>query len=90
MLVESEIKELEEEKERLSQQTKVKWSEFWTRKTLRRPLIVTVVIQMSQQLSGKLFVFEFTSKKSLNYRKSTQNSYKRRHQLGKKMHLLLG
>ena len=51
-LVEAELETLENEKYMLSQQAKVKWSDFWNDKSLFRPLIVTIVIQMSQQFSG--------------------------------------
>jgi len=51
-LVEAELETLENEMYMLSQQAKVKWSDFWNDKSLFRPLIVTIVIQMSQQFSG--------------------------------------
>ena len=51
-LVEAELETLENEKHMISQQAKVKWSDFWNDKSLFRPLIVTIVIQMSQQFSG--------------------------------------
>ena len=53
-LVDAELENLEKEKYVLSQQAKVKWSDFWNEKSLFRPLIVTIVIQMSQQFSGNL------------------------------------
>ena len=53
-LVDAELENLEKEKYILSQQAKVKWSDFWNEKSLFRPLIVTIVIQMSQQFSGNL------------------------------------
>ena len=53
-LVEAELESLENEKFLLSQQAKVKWSDFWNEKSLFRPLVVTIVIQMSQQFSGNL------------------------------------
>jgi hypothetical protein len=52
-LVEAELETLENEQHLLSQQSKVKWSDFWNDKSLFRPLIVTIVIQMSQQFSGE-------------------------------------
>ncbi len=52
VLIENEIDELKNERERLSLQSQVRWSEFLYVKSLRRPLIVTIVIQLSQQLSG--------------------------------------
>lgn len=52
-LVENEIAALADEQLKLSQQVKVKWSDFVSKVSLRRPLIVAVVIQMSQQFSGK-------------------------------------
>jgi hypothetical protein len=61
-LVENELEELTTEKDRLALQAQVKWSEFWTVKTLRRPLIVTVVLQMSQQLSGINAVIFYSKK----------------------------
>ena len=51
-LVEAELETLENEKYMLSQQAKLKWSDFWNDKSLLRPLIVTIVLQMSQQFSG--------------------------------------
>lgn len=51
-LVEAELESLENEKYRIAKQKKVNWSDFWTNTSLRRPLIVTIVIQMSQQFSG--------------------------------------
>ncbi len=54
ILVDAELENLEKEKYVLSQQAKVKWSDFWNEKSLFRPLIVTIVIQMSQQFSGNL------------------------------------
>ncbi len=51
-LVQNELDELEEEKMQLSNQTEFKWSDFIEKKYLFRPLIVTIVIQMSQQFSG--------------------------------------
>lgn len=52
VLIDNEIDELKNERERLSLQSQVRWSEFFQVKSLRRPLIVTIVIQLSQQLSG--------------------------------------
>jgi hypothetical protein len=53
-LVDNEIAELADEQLKQSQQVKVKWSDFVTKVSLRRPLIVAMVIQMSQQFSGEM------------------------------------
>jgi len=50
--VEQELNEFEEEKQRLSQLAKVKWLDFVYVKALRRPLIVAIVLQCTQQFSG--------------------------------------
>ena len=51
-LVDNEMQQLADEKYRLSQQSEIAWSDFWTKRTLMRPLIVACVLQLSQQLSG--------------------------------------
>ena len=51
-LVENELEQLEEEKWNLSKQTEFAWSDFWKKTYLFRPMVVTVVIQLSQQFSG--------------------------------------
>lgn len=51
-LVEEELEELEQEKEKLTSESKVKWLDFWNKNNLRRPLIVALIIQISQQFSG--------------------------------------
>ncbi len=51
-LVHNELACLEEESELLVAQTLFKWSDFLKKNYLLRPLIVTIVIQMSQQFSG--------------------------------------
>ncbi len=51
-LVQAEIDDLCEEKERSSQQKSVTWGDMLTKPSLRRALVVTVVLQLSQQLSG--------------------------------------
>lgn len=51
-LVENEIQELEEEIERSRKEKEVTWADMFLETHLVRPLIVTIVIQMSQQLSG--------------------------------------
>ena len=51
-LVQNELDELEEEKMQMSNQTEFKWRDFIEKKYLFRPLVVTIIIQMSQQLSG--------------------------------------
>ena len=51
-LVQNEYDELEEEKQKVDSLKKVGWNEIFTVKHLFRPLIVTIVCQMSQQLSG--------------------------------------
>jgi SP family facilitated glucose transporter-like MFS transporter 1 len=52
-VVNAEIEELAEEKEKISNTRSVTWGDMFTSVSLRRALLVTVVIQMSQQLSGK-------------------------------------
>ena len=51
--VESELNDLEQEKFRLQQLAEIRWLDFIYVRALRRPLIVTIVIQMTQQFSGK-------------------------------------
>lgn len=51
-LVRYELELLEEEKVNLSKQREFEWYDFWEKKELYRPLVVTVFIQLSQQLCG--------------------------------------
>ena len=51
--VESELNDLEQEKFRLQQLAEIRWLDFIYVRALRRPLIVTIVILMTQQFSGK-------------------------------------
>jgi hypothetical protein len=51
-LVKDELGQLEKEKLNLLKQREFKWVDLWTEKCLFRPLVVTAVIQMSQQLCG--------------------------------------
>lgn len=51
-LVRNELEQLEEERETIARQTLFQWGDFLKKKYLYRPLIVTIVIQMSQQFSG--------------------------------------
>lgn len=69
-LVQAELDNLDNEKFRLSQQAKVKWSDFWTDESLRRPLIVTIVIQMSQQVK----IYEKGSHASFFFSRNTVNN----------------
>lgn len=65
-LVENEIQELEEEIERSRQEKEVTWADMFRETHLVRPLIVTIVIQMSQQLSGVNAVNKNNNIKNLN------------------------
>ena len=56
-LVNNEIEDLIEEKHRLSLQNEVNWSDMFSRRHLARPLLVTIGVQMLQQLSGINAVF---------------------------------
>lgn len=51
-LVRNELEQLEEERETIARQTLFQWGDFLKKKYLYRPLVVTIVIQMSQQFSG--------------------------------------
>jgi SP family facilitated glucose transporter-like MFS transporter 3 len=51
-LVQAEIDDLADEKQRIAQQDQVTWGDMVRRPSLRRALVVTVVLQLSQQLSG--------------------------------------
>lgn len=51
-LVEAEIEALQEEKDKFSKLAKVKWGDFINVKTLKRPLIVALVLQLSQKFGG--------------------------------------
>lgn len=51
-LIDDELESYEEEKIQLANQKQVSWLDFWNVDYLRRPLVVTIVIQMSQQFSG--------------------------------------
>ena len=51
--VEIELNDLEQEKFQLQQLAEIRWLDFIYVRALRRPLIVTIVIQMTQQFSGK-------------------------------------
>ena len=50
--VEAELNKLSIEKINMSKLTNIKWSDFLFVQALRRPLIVTMVLQMTQQFSG--------------------------------------
>jgi len=51
-LVDRELDQLAAEKLNSSKQTIFQWSDFWHKAYLFRPLMVTIFVQMSQQLSG--------------------------------------
>lgn len=51
-LVQNEIEQLDNEKISQANQEMFKWADFLKKKYLFRPLVVTLVIQMSQQFSG--------------------------------------
>ena len=51
-LVKNELDQLEAEKLNSAKQTVFQWSDFWHKAYLFRPLMVTIFVQMSQQLSG--------------------------------------
>ena len=55
-LIDNELESYEEEKIQLANQKQVSWSDFWHVDYLRRPLVVTIVIQMSQQFSGIYYI----------------------------------
>lgn len=55
-LVEAELNDLADEKYRLSQQAKLRWVDFYYNKALARPLIVAIVLHMTQQFSGRIFL----------------------------------
>lgn len=65
-LIDDELESYEEEKIQLANQKQVSWSDFYNVDYLRRPLVVTIVIQMSQQLSGIDNVIIFRGFKFLN------------------------
>lgn len=52
VLIESELQSYENEQQELKGQEDFKWSDFINISYLRRPLIVTIILQMSQQFSG--------------------------------------
>lgn len=54
-LVNKELEELEEEKEKLETESKGSWGDLFTKRPYVRALIVTVGIQIAQQLSGRSF-----------------------------------
>ena len=54
-IVQVELKNLAEEKQQLLQQVKIKWSDFLYVRALRRPLLVTIVLQITQQFSGGVY-----------------------------------
>lgn len=56
VLVDNELKSYEEEQKELACQEEFKWSDFINISYLRRPLVVTIMLQMSQQFSGKFHV----------------------------------
>lgn len=60
VLIENELNSYESEKLGLELKSTVNWSDFFREASLRRPLVVAVVINMSQQLSGKYNRFIFT------------------------------
>ena len=51
--VEAELNKLSVEKYNLSLLPTIKWSDFVFSRALRRPLIVTIMLQMTQQFSGR-------------------------------------
>lgn len=51
-LVEYELQQLQLEKENIARQTNITWFDLVQKSILYRPLIVTCVVQLSQQLSG--------------------------------------
>lgn len=52
ILVENEMKQLNFEKEQNELNTQVHWKDFVDKKYLRRPLIMTILIQCGQNLTG--------------------------------------
>ncbi|CAF0733414.1 unnamed protein product [Brachionus calyciflorus] len=62
LLVNEELDELEQEKEKLSLEPQVKWGDFLSKENLRRPLVVALVIQISQQFSGINAVIFYSTK----------------------------
>lgn len=56
-LVNKEMDELEEEKEKLETESKASWRDLFTKRPLVRALIVTIGIQIAQQLSGSNICF---------------------------------
>ena len=54
-LVEAEMVALKIERNRLSSLASLKWKDFIFNHTLRRPLVVAIVIQMSQKFGGNCF-----------------------------------
>jgi hypothetical protein len=54
-LVNRELDELEEEKEKMRNQPKASWGDLFTKRPLFRALFVTVGIQIAQQFSGLIF-----------------------------------
>ncbi len=66
-LVENELDQLAAEKINSAKQTVFQWSDFWNKTYLFRPLVVTIFVQMSQQLSGINAVKKFTYRIASNY-----------------------
>ena len=51
-LVKNEIEQLEIESQMLKNENEVEWLDFFRKSYLRRPIIVAIIIHLSQQLSG--------------------------------------
>ena len=51
-LVDAELDDLNKEKVHISLQKKLTLKDFWTRKSLRRPLLIAIVIKIGQHFSG--------------------------------------
>lgn len=62
LVVQSELDEFEEEKRSSIGTVTVSWPDLWNKVYLRRPLIIAIVINMSQQLSGSLVLNKFIYK----------------------------
>ena len=67
-LINNELNELEQEKNNLMKTSSVTWADMFRKKQFFRPLIVTVGVQMLQQLSGINAVFFILLPKKRNYK----------------------
>lgn len=63
LLVENEMKQLMIEKKQSREKIEVAWKDFIIKKHLRRPLVITIVIQFGQNLTGIDAVSLFLTKK---------------------------